>query len=55
MNGIKSQTTKTNFGVQQGSILGIFLFLIYINDKTPSGKEYADDTVVPVEGQWQML
>ena len=48
LNGQSSSWTNVNAGVPQESILGLFLFLIYIND-LPDGlssnaKLFADDT-----------
>ena len=48
-NGVVSKTEKVNCGVQQGSILGPLLFLLYINDLSTVSKAcmsilFADDT-----------
>ena len=48
LNGKKSQWGKPSTGVPQRSILGIFFFLVYINDLTTylncNVKLFADDT-----------
>ncbi len=50
INGIKSDVLQLRAGVPQGSVLGPFLFLIYIND-LPDGLTgevfmFADDSYV---------
>ncbi len=49
INNVKSDTLILKTGVQQGSILGLLLFIIYINDVAHAGQIfyfiiYADDT-----------
>ena len=48
LNGQHSKWSNISAGVQQGSILGPFLFLIYINDLSgnlsSNPKLFADDT-----------
>ena len=51
MNGVASNMEEITCGVLQGSCLGPFLFLIYINDLPFSLKNsevvmYADDTII---------
>ena len=51
VNGCHSKTENVNFGVPQGSILGLVLFLIFINDlptalKNSTADIYADDTTI---------
>ncbi len=52
-NGVKSAQCKIEIGVPQGSVLGLLLFLLYINDIANSVKKhpckillFADDTNV---------
>ena len=49
INGFSSKTLNTTHGVPQGSVLGLLLFLLYINDLHVSIKHsnvyhFADDT-----------
>ena len=48
LNGQSSLWTNVNAGVHEGSILGLLLFLIYINDlpdgPSSNAKLFADDT-----------
>ena len=48
LNGQSSKWSHIKAGVPQGSILGLLLFLVYINDLpeglTTSAKRFADDT-----------
>ena len=55
VNGETSSSQTINTGVPQGSILGPFLFCVYVNDlchhlKHSTGYLYADDTALLVEG-----
>ena len=55
-NGTKSALTNITCGVPQGSILGHFLFLIYINDLTTLVDTtfiimFADDTNIFIQGK----
>ena len=56
MNGVESNFLLVNSGVPQGSILGPFLFLIYINDFEKatnyfSLRLFADDTSLTATGK----
>ena len=49
INGYDSNLTDVKFGVPQGSVLGLLLFLVYINDLNQALKfclvhHFADDT-----------
>ena len=49
INGISSDLLKVNFGVPQGAVLSLLLFLVYINDLHDSIRfsfpfHFADDT-----------
>ena len=51
INGFKSKCIKVEFGVPQGSILSLLLFILYNNDiieNMPKNSVvcYADDTVI---------
>ena len=53
-NGVSSDLTELNRGVPQGSVLGLILFLIYINDLPNISNKlnfylFADDTNTYVE------
>ena len=56
VNGVESDFLEVNSGVPQGSILGPFLFLVYINDIVNatnyfSIRLFADDTSLTVAGK----
>ena len=53
INGVYSSYRSPIFGVPQGSILGLLLFILYINELASLGEEfgitihsYADDTIL---------
>jgi len=54
INSCNSSKININYGVPQGSVLGLLLFLLYINDlpncTASSLKLYADDTCLIVTG-----
>ena len=57
INGYDSGLTKLNYGVPQGSVLGLLLFLLYINDIYQAIKfckfhHFADDTNLSYLGKY---
>ena len=55
LNGKKSKVTIIEYGVPQGSLLGLLLFLVYVNDMSGCVTVgelhlYADDTTAVVIG-----
>ena len=56
VNGELSTLQYLKYGVPQGSILGQFLFLVYINDLSnclqhSTARMFADDTNITVSGK----
>ena len=51
VNGMESNFLLINSGVPQGSILGPFLFLIYINDFEKATNYFSDDTSLTATGK----
>ena len=51
VNGVESSFLLINSGVPQGSILGPFLFLIYINDFEKATNYFSDDTSLTATGK----
>lgn len=56
VNGVLSQAVAVELGVPQGSVLGVLLFLLYVNDIGSSIKHskvalFADDTLIYIGGR----